>query len=167
MASPIPAPVTEDRMATAIAWSNEMRLQFSPPEMCHEDGSINQDFFKPKKIIIQLTEERRWGDVEKEALYKGLEKHGVGKWREILAEHPELQRYDEQFIRLKTARLLGTQSLARHVGWKGNRGAVDAEREKHRALGERLGCWKGGVLVEDDHGSVAKALEEMESTSPP
>lgn len=81
----------------------------------------------------------------------------------MILEYPELQRYDEQFIRIKAARMLGTQSLARHVGWKGNRATVDAEREKHRQLGEKLGCWKGGVLVEDDNGSVAKALAEAEA----
>lgn len=175
-----------------IQWSNQMRQQFSPEGMCNEDGSINQDFFKPKRIIIQLTEDKKWGEPEKEALYKvrsrcneekrspqlpqhppadapypsnqplpqGLEAYGVGKWREIITEYPELRRYDEQFIRIKAARLLGTQSLARHIGWKGNKAAVDAEREKHRQLGERLGCWKGGVLVEDNQGSVAKALAE-------
>lgn len=91
---------------------------------------------------------------------QGLEEHGVGKWREMITQHPELRRYDDQFVRLKAGRLLGTQSLARHVGWRGGRAAVDAERERHRAIGERLGCWKAGVLVEDDHGSVAAALRE-------
>ena len=56
--------------AEKIAWSNKMRLQFSPEGMCHPDGSINQDFFKPKKIIIQLTEDKKWGEQEKNALYK-------------------------------------------------------------------------------------------------
>lgn len=96
---------------------------------------------------------------------QGLEKYGVGKWREIITEYPELRRYDEQFIRIKTARLLGTQSLARHVGWRGNRAAVDAEYARHKALGERLKCWKGGVLVEDDHGSLAKAFNELGSAA--
>lgn len=44
----------------------------------------------------------------------------------------------------------------------GDRAAVDAEREKHKAIGERLGCWKAGVLVENDSGDVAKALAEAE-----
>jgi len=96
-------------------------------------------------------------------ILQGLEKHGVGKWREMITDFPELKRYDEQFMRVKAARMLGTQSLARHVGWKGNRAMVDAEREKHKQLGERLGCWKAGVLVEDAAGSVAKALTEMEA----
>ena len=53
---------------------------------------------------------------------------------------------------------MGSQSLARYPGWKGDRAAVDAEQARNRALGEQTGCWKSGVLVEDDNGSVAKAL---------
>ena len=41
-----------------------------------------------------------------------------------------------------------------------HRGAVEAEYGKNKALGERLGCWKGGVLVEDDAGSVRAALQQ-------
>ena len=53
---------------------------------------------------------------------------------------------------------MGSQSLARYPNWKGDRAAVDAEQARNRALGEQTGCWKSGVLVEDDNGSVAKAL---------
>ena len=42
----------------------------------------------------------------------------MGKWREIGEEF--LQRWDDQAIRVKAARLMGTQSLARYIGWKGN-----------------------------------------------
>ena len=35
---------------------------------------------------------------------------------------------------------------------------MDAEYAANKALGERLGCWKAGVLVEDGAGSVKKAL---------
>jgi len=143
-----------------VAWGNSMRRQFSPQGVSLEDGSINQDFFKPKRIIIQLTEAKRWGESEKLALLQGIEKHGVGKWREIIQDHADLSRYDDQFIRLKTARLLGTQSLARHMGWRGDSIAVQKEYEFHKKLGEELGCWKGGVLVENDQGSVAQALAE-------
>jgi hypothetical protein len=38
------------------------------------------------------------------------------------------------------------------------RAAVDAEHTANRAIGEATGCWKAGVLVEDDAGSVAAAL---------
>ncbi len=37
---------------------------------------------------------------------------------------------------------------------------MDAEQMANRALGEATGCWKAGVLVEDDVGSVANALAE-------
>lgn len=56
--------------AAKIAWGNDMRRQFSPAGVCLEDGSINQDYFKPKKIIIQLNEAKRWGEPEKAALLK-------------------------------------------------------------------------------------------------
>ena len=35
---------------------------------------------------------------------------------------------------------------------------MDAEHAANRAIGEATGCWKAGVLVEDDAGSVAAAL---------
>jgi hypothetical protein len=62
--------LTPEELAAKIAWSNDMRLLVSPKGMCHEDGSINQDFFKPEKVIIQLTEDKRWGVAEKDAMYK-------------------------------------------------------------------------------------------------
>jgi hypothetical protein len=91
---------------------------------------------------------------------QGIEKHGVGKWRDIIEEHTELCRYDDQFIRVETARCGGIQSLARNMGWKGDAAAVEAEYAKHKKIGEALGCWKGGVLVENDAGQVAQALAE-------
>jgi hypothetical protein len=65
-----PGPSSDAILAEKVVWAASMRRQFSPEGMCHEDGSINQDFFKPKKIIIQLTEDKKWGQPEKEALYK-------------------------------------------------------------------------------------------------
>ena len=41
------------------------------------------------------------------------------------------------------------------------REAVDAERAVNKAIGDRTGCWKAGVLVEDDAGSVKKALNDL------
>ena len=40
------------------------------------------------------------------------------------------------------------------------RTAVEAEFEKNKSIGHATGCWKSGMLVEDDNGSVKKALEE-------
>ena len=39
---------------------------------------------------------------------------------------------------------------------------MDAEFRKNKELGEHLGCWKGSYLVEDDGGSVRKALQELQ-----
>ncbi len=39
---------------------------------------------------------------------------------------------------------------------------VDAEYAKNKAIGEAIGCWKGGVLVEDDAGSVRKYFEAQQ-----
>ncbi len=38
---------------------------------------------------------------------------------------------------------------------------MDQEFERNKALGGRLGCWKGSYLVEDDAGSVRKALQAL------
>lgn len=50
---------------------------------------------------------------------QGIEKHGVGQWRDIGAEF--LPRWDDTTLRLKAARLLGSQSLARYMRWRGDR----------------------------------------------
>jgi hypothetical protein len=57
---------------------------------------------------------------------QGIEKHGVGQWRDIGAEF--LPRWDDTTLRLKTARLLGSQSLARYMRWKGDRCTFSAFR---------------------------------------
>jgi len=108
---------------------------------------------RPKVIIV---EDKKWGPAERDALYKGLETFGVGGWRSMV--DALLPRWDETALRVKAGRLMGTQSLARYVGWKGDKEAVDAEFTANRELGEATGCWKGGVLVEDDAGSVAAEL---------
>ena len=121
----------------------------------------NQEFFKPKRIIIQLNDpnKKKWGDAERAALLAGIEKHGIGKWREIIGDSGDLTRYDETTVRVKASKLMGTQSLARHVGWKGDQAAVEQEYAKHKRIGEATGCWKSGYLVENEEGAVAKALE--------
>ncbi len=49
----------------------------------------------------------------------------MGKWREMIQAFPaELGRYKDTDVRVHAARLLGTQSLARHVGWKGEAGGA-------------------------------------------
>jgi len=110
----------------------------------------------PTNTQVIIVEDKKWGPAERDALYKGLETFGVGGWRSIV--DTLLPRWEETALRVKAGRLMGTQSLARYVGWKGNREAVDAEFAKNKELGEATGCWKGGVLVEDDAGSVAAEL---------
>ena len=66
----VPVEDMTDAVREKIVWGNEMRKKFSPKGMCEEDGSVRQDFFKPKRIIIQLTEGKRWGEAEKVALLK-------------------------------------------------------------------------------------------------
>lgn len=63
------------------------------------------------RMQVVIVNEKKWGDAERELLYKGLEEHGVGKWREISAAY--LPAWDEQTLRIKSSRLLGSQSLAR------------------------------------------------------
>ena len=121
----------------------------SPPPTPLSPNQKNQN-----KVIT--VEDKKWGPAERDALYKGLETYGVGGWRAMVDNL--LPRWDETALRVKAGRLMGTQSLARYVGWKGNREAVDAEFARNRELGEATGCWKGGVLVEDDAGSVAAEL---------
>ena len=55
---------------------------------------------------------------------QGIEKHGVGQWRDIGAEF--LPRWDDTTLRLKAARLLGSQSLARYMRWRGDRCSCNA-----------------------------------------
>jgi hypothetical protein len=90
-------------------------------------------------------------------------------------------------LRLKTARLLGRQSLQQYKGWKGNEAAIAREcvypppalrrvdspglkpvsrsacaslprYEKNKEIGQRLNMWKAGVLVADDNGLVEEAI---------
>ena len=40
---------------------------------------------------------------------------------------------------------------------------MEIEFKKNKEIGEATGCWKSGMLVEDDEGSVKKALEGRSS----
>ncbi len=60
-----------------------------------------QDFFKPKQIL--LVGDKRWGMAETVLLYEGLERWGVGRWKEISASL--LPGWSDQQIRLRTARV--------------------------------------------------------------
>lgn len=141
-----------------IAWANRMRLAVTRPDALREDGSIDQSFFKPKRVVFEGAS-KKWGAVEKDKLYAGIAKYGIGEWGQI--KEKLLPEWDTLNLRVKASRLMGTQSLARYPkGWKGDKAAVDAEYEKHKKVGEATGCWKNGTLVEDDHGSAGKYMQE-------
>eukprot|EP00002_Diphylleia_rotans_P037652 TRINITY_DN8437_c0_g1_i2.p1 TRINITY_DN8437_c0_g1~~TRINITY_DN8437_c0_g1_i2.p1 ORF type:complete len:351 (+),score=82.58 TRINITY_DN8437_c0_g1_i2:55-1107(+) len=139
-------------------WCCQMRLLFSPKEMVDSIGRINQEYFRP--VIVSSngpSKARRFGPEEKSGLIAGLEKYGVGNWKDIQQEF--LKDWSEFEIRLRTARALGTQSIASYIGWKGSAEAIEAEYLKNRDIGLRLGRWKGGVLVRDEFGVVDQIMD--------
>lgn len=46
----------------------------------------------------------------------------MGRWREAMSAYPALAAFDGTTLRIRTAAALGTQSLARHAGWRGATG---------------------------------------------
>ena len=70
---------------------------------------------------------------------QGLERYGVGKWREISSEL--LPRWDETTLRVKASRLFGSQSLALYPGWKGNRCNHSQACKMYLHEPERLFSW--------------------------
>ena len=49
---------------------------------------------------------------------QGIELYGVGKWREISDLLPD---WNDNELRSRTAKLLGSQSLAAYIGWRGRK----------------------------------------------
>lgn len=58
-------------------------------------------------------------------------------------------------------RMIGRQNLQLYKDWKGNEKDIAKEFELNKAIGLKYGAWKGGTLVADDEGLVAKAIEEQ------
>lgn len=44
--------LTTSEAGKRLQWVKDMRKMLSPPEMIKADGSVNQDFFKPKKVQL-------------------------------------------------------------------------------------------------------------------
>jgi hypothetical protein len=59
------------------AYARHMRQLFSPPDMLAPDGGINQEFFRPRMVVTLA--DRKWGEAERQLLYKGLAQLGVGR----------------------------------------------------------------------------------------
>ncbi|KAJ9061056.1 hypothetical protein DSO57_1024497 [Entomophthora muscae] len=79
-------------------WVKSMRLKFCRRKefeitfgMIHDDGTINQDYFRPKlhelqrnhEDIIDQMESKKWTDEHKAKLAKGILECGIGKFKEI------------------------------------------------------------------------------------
>merc|ERR1711991_938968 len=62
-------------------WARQMRLLFTPKDMLNQDGTLNEEYFKP--VAPQNISVRKWGTDDAEALLKGIEEFGVGNWAPI------------------------------------------------------------------------------------
>ncbi|KAF9395308.1 hypothetical protein BGX21_009985 [Mortierella sp. AD011] len=161
IASPKPERVFDARQQRI----NEIRLKFCVRDefpitknMIHPDGTLNQDYFRPPKGA-KAEAARKWTEKERELLIKGIEKHGIGHFREISEEF--LPSWSGNDLRIKAMRLMGRQNLQLYKGWKGNEQDMAREFELNKAIGLKYGTWKAGTLVADDDGLVAKAIEEQ------
>ncbi|GAB5588877.1 hypothetical protein Unana1_03777 [Umbelopsis nana] len=150
-------------------WIKHMRLKFCiRPEfeitktMIHEDGTLNQDYFRPPKGA-KPEEARKWTDDDKLLLIQGIEKHGIGHFTEISREL--LPKWSGNDLRLKTIRLIGRQNLQLYKGWKGNGDAIAKEYERNKEVGLKFGTWKQGCLVYDDDGLVEQELLAMKGSA--
>ena len=145
-------------------WAAAMRQRVSPAGLVGPAGEVRQDFFRPTHVVVREGKERRrWGAEDDAALLRGLERHGVGAWQAMRAADGRLARWPEPQLRLKASRLLGVQNLGRFSAarWAGAAPAVEAIRAQHRAVGAATGCWKAGLLVENDAGAAGRALREL------
>ncbi|KAG0255038.1 hypothetical protein DFQ27_006490 [Actinomortierella ambigua] len=135
---------------------NELRLKFCvrdefpiTQKMIHPDGTLNQE----------AEVARKWTDKERDLLIKGIEKHGIGHFREISEEF--LSAWSGNDLRVKTMRLVGRQNLQLYKDWKGGEAEMARELELNKAIGLKYGAWKAGTLVADDEGMVIKAIAEQ------
>ncbi|KAF9982084.1 hypothetical protein BGZ65_003252 [Modicella reniformis] len=158
---PKPTPVFDARQQRI----NELRLKFCirdefpiTKNMIHPDGTLNQDYFRPPKGA-RMESVRKWTDKERELLIRGIERIGIGHFREIAEEY--LPSWSGNDLRVKTMRMVGRQNLQLYKDWKGNEQDITREFELNKAIGLKYGAWKSGTLVADDEGLVAKAIEEQ------
>tara|TARA_B110000977_G_scaffold23845_1_gene28823 strand:+ start:20498 stop:20956 length:459 start_codon:yes stop_codon:yes gene_type:complete len=132
------------------------------PDALNLDGSLNQQFFKPKKVVF-ATEKAKWNESDWDNLYRGIEKYGIdpSSWRKIIEEF--CPNREVLFIRIKASRAIGSQGLNRYHGWIGSKADVLAEYERNKQIGLATGCWKGGILVENDHKHAEAAIRKRDA----
>ncbi|KAJ3016625.1 hypothetical protein HKX48_003937 [Thoreauomyces humboldtii] len=141
-------------------WVKKMRLQFCVREdleitrnIIHPDGTLNQDYFRPPKgIKLQGEVTKKWTDRERSLLILGIEKYGIGHFREISEEL--LPEWVPNDLRVKSMRLMGRQNLQEYRDWKGNEKTIKDEYDRNKEIGLRLDAWKAGVLVSNGDGRV-------------
>ncbi|PVU89366.1 hypothetical protein BB561_005400 [Smittium simulii] len=151
-------------------WVNEMRKTFcirpnfnETANIIDQEGNLKQEYFSQFQEIEE--EERKWGAEEREKLILGIEKYGIGHFREISEEF--LPLWSTNDLRVKAMRVIGRQNLQLYKDWKGNKEELEHEFNRNKQIGLSLNTWKGGVLVYDDDGKVLKAIEESNQTDPP
>lgn len=133
-------------------WARKLRQAFSPAAILLPDGDIDQDRFKPDRVLEVF--DKRWTAEATDILCAGIQEHGVGNWCRIAESVRQI--WDINTIRAHTCRLLGSQDLKRYTGWKGSKSQIRQERDRNKELGKRLGCWKNGMLVHNESGDVQK-----------
>ncbi|KAI8820736.1 uncharacterized protein EV422DRAFT_496437 [Fimicolochytrium jonesii] len=141
-------------------WVKKMRLQFCVRKdfevtktIIHRDGTLNQEYFRPPRGTKLMGEEvKKWTESDRALLVKGIEKYGIGHFREI--SEALLPAWQPNDLRVKSMRLMGRQNLQEYRGWRGTEEDIKAEFARNNEIGVRLGCWKSGVLVFDDDGLV-------------
>jgi hypothetical protein len=97
-------------------------------------------------------------------LYSGLSKYGVGKWRDIGQDM--LQGWDDHSIRIKAAKLLGCQNLSWFYDRRYSKAEAQAVFERNQQLGAATGCWKNGMLVDDDRGTLKAHFAAQKQDEP-
>ena len=136
-------------------------------------------YFRPR----EFQEAKKWSSIERERLLTGIERYGIGAWSTIRmrllpdwvrachgacdgwrSSRQSLRgltrsrwlRQTENELRVKTARLLGRQSLKAYKHWRGNALDVQSEYQRNKEIGLAMGLWKGGLLI--DNGKLGDKL---------
>eukprot|EP00123_Amoebidium_parasiticum_P020421 comp4960_c0_seq2/m.1055 comp4960_c0_seq2/g.1055 ORF comp4960_c0_seq2/g.1055 comp4960_c0_seq2/m.1055 type:complete len:180 (-) comp4960_c0_seq2:645-1184(-) len=125
--------------------------------MLNGDGTFNEKYFETQ---VMEVEERKWTERERALLLQGINTLGIGSFGEISATL--LPDWTANELRIKSMHLLGRQNLSGYKGWRGDEQAIAREFERNKKIGLATGCWKGGVLVSDDHGEVQRLIDETE-----
>lgn len=135
----------ESTRSERVEWANRLRLAVSPPEALKGDGTIDQRFFKPRRVQFKL--ERPFGEEDKRALLEGIRKYGVGAWESI--QSSQLPDWDTTVIAAKASAALGTTNTQRYSGKRMEPEQVREEHRKNKELGTERGKWEAGRFVED------------------